>query len=230
MNIQRLSPADLTTEICYGLADLFGHRAWERGMYPYSSLTKKDWWRDEAFFLVSAERIISFAYLDGKNVLGHAALVKKGKIWECGRWAVDPRHQGKKIGSNLVRACVAYAETHGIKWFTVGCSYYQSYSELICRSLGMSLLGVHPDIYTTRGASWGETLFIWRKGKISNPKELTRDQVRSGVVGLRVDERGEWEEIRTRNLPRFETVELAGPIRGRVPIHTTRETLDFMKR
>lgn len=236
MYIQSLD-ALMIIKLAENLACLFDHRAWTRGTYPYKPLTKREWWLNEGLSLIETERMVSFVCLDGKTdgLLGHAALINKGKFWECGRWAVDPLVCGRGIGESLVRACVDYAESTGtkesyqIRWFVVGCSYYQSFSERICRSLGMTLLGVKPDIYSLPDARWGETLFVWRLASVRKPEGLSRDQIKLGIVGLWPNDQGGWDQIKAESLPSFEVTKMSSPIKGRVAIHTTRETLEFMK-
>jgi|GEM_PF-4619418 RimJ/RimL family protein N-acetyltransferase len=229
MEIQKLTTLLLNRKVARQLAALFARKAWPKGMYPYEPLTKKSWWASEGKRLIADGSMISFVGFDNGRVVGHAAIVNHGWYWECGRWAVDPRTQGKGLGYKLVRSCVDFArQDSGIRWFVIGCSYYQSFSERICRDLGMTFLGINPDIYHRNGASWGETLFIWSAPGEKLPASISHEQLGLGVTGIWPDEFGLWRSIIPESLPRFVTKKPKGRLEGRVSVHTTKETVDFL--
>jgi RimJ/RimL family protein N-acetyltransferase len=199
-------------------------------MYPYRPLTQESWWLSEGADLIESSKMISHISLNDEKVVGHAALVLHGSYWECGRWAVDPSVQGRMVGHSLVQACVDFAKLDGIAWFVTGCSYYQSLSERICRSLGMKFLGINPNIYRIKGTSWGETLFIWHNPGKRAPVSFTKRHVRQGIAGLWPKETGGWKQIvATDNLLRFVIEQPVGVLKGSIPVHTTHDTLMFMR-
>lgn len=228
MKIVKLKPSEMGSIVADQLAELFDRRAWPKGFYPYRPLTKSGWWLNEGRAALRSGNIVSFVAVEKDRIIGHAALVNHRGFWESGRWAIDPAHQGKGVGNNLVATSVEWAKQQKVVWFVVGCSYYQRFSELICRRLGMKFLGIKPDIYQINGAVWGETLFLWQKEERWG-RQLTKELLKRGTVGLWPDSSGEWKRIFAQELPTFELARHSCELKGKIAVHTTAETWRIMK-
>lgn len=154
--ILQLIIGQINQHIAEQLAELFNGKGWTKGLYPYRKLTTAEGWMSRM-----EHKMISFVAVAAGEIAGHAALIDHGWYWEAGRLAVSRHHQGYGIGRKLLNARIKYATDNGIKWFVIGCSYYQAISEINCLKRGMVPLGVVPNTYTELGMTWGEVIYLW---------------------------------------------------------------------
>lgn len=141
------------------LADLT-HIAWTGPdgicYFPYLPLTHEEYWENVILPAWQKGSIHSWVAVEKKRIIAHAAFVKKGGIWECGRWVALPEAP-KGVMTGLVAELFQYAQKQGWR-FQVECTQAHTASEKICRRLGLRFAGI--GILEKIGDIWWDIIYF----------------------------------------------------------------------
>ncbi|KKR48886.1 MAG: hypothetical protein UT86_C0002G0061 [Candidatus Magasanikbacteria bacterium GW2011_GWC2_40_17] len=124
--------------------------------FPYLPLTKPDLWQTEILADWQKGNLFSWVMEDEGKILAHAALVKKGDVYECGRWLSLP-NAPKGTMTRLVGAAIDFARQRN--WnFWVECTQAHTSSQRICEIHGLRFAGI--GILKKVGEIWWDIIYF----------------------------------------------------------------------
>lgn len=125
--------------------------------FPYLPLTETQFWEQQILASWQAKELFSWMMVDDAgNIVAHAALVKKGENYECGRWISLPQAP-KGAMTELVGAAIDFARRK--KWnFWVECTQAHTSSQRICQKHGLRFAGI--GILKQVGEIWWDIIYF----------------------------------------------------------------------
>ena len=141
--------------------------------FPYQPLTEAEFWRTEVAKTWKNGDLRSWVMVIEDQIVAHAALVRKGKGWELGRWV--SRNEAPRLAvTNLCLAALKTVSSEAL--IRVECTQAHTTSQAICRRLGWRFAGIDV-LPINNGVEWDiiyfdnlpEPDFYPRPGLIANP-------------------------------------------------------------
>ncbi len=123
--------------------------------WSYSAFLSELFENDNAFYLVAQSRDTVVGYV------GVWIILDEGHITNI---AVDPRYRGRGIGSRLLQAVTAVAQTQGVTRMTLEVRVSNIEAQRLYRRLGYEVSGVRKQYYRDNNE---DALIMWR--------DLTKD-------------------------------------------------------